>query len=1251
MSIINNKFWSLVRKFSSTMYVPRLESDSDDPISLPKVMLCSPSASIGVAAWLFASSATADGFLGAVNTEPNAIFSETTQTERIENIDPWTGNLNIRHKDLELAGNGGLDIKVWRTYDMAAASGKLTSTHNQSYRWAALGPGWTLSAAPKISVHSRFGMVTPLFPTPPYVQYYKSALLQVCSGDALNTFEPTQLILDLPDGGSERLYRAGSFRALTKSGWKLDCIKNKVTLNDPQGIVYDFGSISERQAGRVYFSENEQYADMGEYLESVPSRTDVYMLAKSARSPSGNVLTFQYQRFGSAIPLWVMPASYAPYKATPKFISGTNPKAIESSSLLLSAITSSDGRRVDFVYSKDTGRLESMRSNNRAWTYSYLTPDAINSRSLSKVVLPDGSAWSYAYAPGAYLTVLATNTNRVTIPLNTNAITSRKLVGITYPSGGTSKYEYGFSNLKTRINYVDYYVSAERIVRKTLSTGHQWNYTYTRGSSGKHDSTRIIGPNGTVNYKFFGPSFGSKDNLWRVGRIAEVVYPGGNSEVFSWMPRVLVNISTEVEELGKFKDSKVWVADLSKKTVARDGATYITQLASYDVYGNPGVRMEVGPNGGSRTTKLSYFNDPNKWIIGHLKSETSPGVSMNRTFDANGKVLTETRDGVTTKFTYDTLGNVASKTTPGGGVYTYSNYKRGIAQTETRPEGVMLTRVVDDAGNIISETNGEGKTKTYTYDSLNRRTSFTPPVGNRQTIAYTPTTKTATRGALVEKTVYGPFGRPASVTLAGITRTFTYDGLGRKTFESDPGVATGMRYQYDALDRLIRLTNADGTFQSRSYGPANMSVVDERGKTTTYTYRAYGDPDKQLLVAITAPEASANVSMELSPNGLMTAVSQGGRKRTYGYDAHNYLISVTNPETGITTYGRDIAGNMTSKKVGASGITKYSYDGLNRLKSTIYPGTTPAVVNTYNKDSRLLTSHTSGGNRSFAYDAAGNLTQESLALDGKVFTAKYAYNGNDQLSSITYPQSGRVVSYTPDALGRPTTVSGYVKNVKYWPSGLIQSITYSNGTVSTYGQNARLWPSSFLTQKTATADVYLSSNYTYDGVGNLATIKDAVDSNFNRTLGYDNINRLTSAVGFWGQGSITYDGGGNLTKQTLGQSSLAYTYDTNNRLSKVSGLRASTFGYDAYGNVSSSQGNTYSYNDVPNLTCINCANPTVKVEYSYDGLNHRSAVTKSNGKVYEMHDSNGKPLIELDAGTLTEYLYLGDKRIAQRVSP
>ncbi|AUZ49071.1 sugar-binding protein [Pseudomonas orientalis] len=341
---------------------------------------------------------------------------------------------------------------------------------------------------------------------------------------------------------------------------------------------------------------------------------------------------------------------------------------------------------------------------------------------------------------------------------------------------------------------------------------------------------------------------------------------------------------------------------------------------------------------------------------------------------------------------------------------------------------------------------------------------------------------------------------------------------------------------------------------------------------------------------------------------------------------------------------------MTSKQVGASGTTRYTYDELNRLTSTVYPDATPAITNTYNKNSKLLSSNSAGGNRSFTYDAADNLVQDSLALDGRVFTTRFAYNGNDNLSSITYPESSRMVNYVPDALGRPTSISGYISAVQYWPSGLIQSITYNNGIVSRYGQNSRLWPASFITETPFTA-THLSSNYTYDGTGNLKTVSDDVDASFNRTLDYDGINRLTGVAGLWGQGSIAYDGGGNLINQTLGQASLTYAYDANNRLSSVSGFRTDSYGYDAYGNVSSSQDSTYTYNDVPNLVCINCASPAAKVEYSYDGLNHRSAVVKASGKVYEIYDSNGKQLIELDGGTLTEYFYLGDKRVAQQVSP
>jgi YD repeat-containing protein len=281
------------------------------------------------------------------------------------------------------------------------------------------------------------------------------------------------------------------------------------------------------------------------------------------------------------------------------------------------------------------------------------------------------------------------------------------------------------------------------------------------------------------------------------------------------------------------------------------------------------------------------------------------------------------------------------------------------------------------------------------------------------------------------------------------------------------------------------------------------------------------------------------------------------------------------------------------------------------------------------------------------------VTSESLIVDGLTFTTSYTYNSSDQLSSITYPRSGATVNYSPDLLGRPTQVSGYISSVSYWPSGQVKQINYANGTVTNYNQNSRLWPSSFSTIKLGGA-TYINSSYSFDGVGNLINIADTVDSTYNRSMGYDNINRLSSINGPWGTGTIAYNGAGNITSQVLGGSSLYYSYNSSNRLTSVSGARATSYSYDAYGNIVSGMGSVYTYDGAPNLRCVNCSNQTNKIEYSYDGTNQRSIVSKAGVKTYEMYGSNGNQLIEFtpsQSNKLVEYIYLGGKRVAQRVTP
>jgi YD repeat-containing protein len=790
------------------------------------------------------------------------------------------------------------------------------------------------------------------------------------------------------------------------------------------------------------------------------------------------------------------------------------------------------------------------------------------------------------------------------------------------------------------------------ITNKTLSSGGTWTFDYTPGSPSNFDITTVTTPSGTITYRHVGPNYSISGTVWMVGLLMSRQVGSVLTETNFWDKQKISsqNNFRPGAFVQKVDTGEVNAPILTSRTIVQNGATHTSSYSGFDAYGNPGLVTESGPNGGARSRSLTYNYNTSKWIVRQVKDDTvSGGVSILRSIDSNGNVLSVSRDGVVTSHGYDSQGSMTSTTFPRSLTHTYSSYRRGIAQVENQPEGISISRVISDAGNVTSETNGEQRTTTYTYDGLNRVTGITPPIGSPTAISYTATSKTAARGALTETTNYDGFGRPASITLGGIARSYQHDALGRMTFASNPGASVGTTYQYDMLDRVTRITNADNTLRAISFGAGSKTITDERSNATRYNYRSYGDPAYQVLASVVAPDASANVSISVNGRDLIDSISQAGLTRTMGYNTAGHLTSVTNPETGTTTYGRDPAGNMTNSSVGASGTTTYSYDGQNRMSSVTYPGAPQAVTHTYTRTGRMKSVAAASAAKGFSYDSNDNLVGESIVVDGLTFATGYGYNGLDQLSTIVHPHTGRLVNYAPSALGRPTQVSGFAPSISYWPSGLLQQINYANGAVSRYSQHAsRLWPSGFST--TGNATTYIDSAYGYDGVGNLSSVSDVADPAYNRNFGYDAIDRLTSASGPWGSGTIAYNGAGNIVQQTYGSSGLSYSYSAQNRLSSVTGARVGSFGYDARGNITSAPGATYAYDGAPNLTCANCSDAAQRTDYAYDGMNRRVSSTKAGIKTYEVYGFNGNLLLEYSAasgGKLVEYVYLGGKRIAQ----
>lgn len=1206
-----------------------------------------------------------------------------------DNVDLFSGNLTILNKDISIPGNGGLDINVYRTYNMQNTSGGLLIPTKNSYEWSTLGHGWELRAAPKL-----------------YVQNYwevegNSAYLggelgpgtkfkQLCSEEtprligSLNT--NNAIYIELETGGIQsflidRIVEGYSKPIrFSKANWGITCIAGNIIVLSPNGMKYEYGNIdSDLHYGysKVIQSAPSKPSSGGSLAFGKPPPTDseTYMLPLKVIDKNNNSLKFEYKYFGERVPIWNTSTSQGQ-----QIYERSSPRSVESPSLQLTKITSNDGREINFSYDNLKGRLEKITDNlGRVWNYEFEKYDVVNMYdhyeyrlNLSKVIYPNGQYIKYKYQPNVQNVSEQVSWPRrdYTIPLSSEVVAIGKLISIENNFGGIVNYNYTYDNLN--INNYSRTVRIEKIKSRVYSNGDQWQYNYTRGSLNNYDKTEVINPDKSIDiYKYLGASF----NIWQgVGippyggapfqntawKIGNLIYKESlhENQYYEYSPRVLDSSRFIFSELGTVVDEKIWAADLAKKIVMRDGATYVTEYKNYDEYGNPRQVIETGPNGENRTTDYTYYNDIAKWIIGKPKDDvtyngTTKVGEINRTYDSNGNLLSENKDGLIDVNTYDAQGNVATAINANGATTTYSNYKRGIAQKEVQPEGVTITRVVDNAGNITSETNGAGYTTSYTYDGLDRVTSITPPIGDKTTITYTPTSKTTMRGNFIEVVNYDEFGRPKDITKGGIKTAYVHDSFDNKTFESNPGSDKGTTISYDALNRVKAITNADNTKKTYNYGKANTSIVDEKGKITTYNYRSYGNPDEQHLMGITAPVTAANVTLTRNGRDLVTSVKQGNLTRTYGYNSKYQLISLSNPETGTTVLGRDNVGNMTSIKVGTAAATTLSYDGRNRNTQITYPSGTAAVTKTYTKTDKLDSVDNTATTRKYTYDANDNLKTEALTLDSKTFTTTYAYNGKDQLSTIIYPQSGSIVDYAPDALGRPTKVGNYITSISYWPSGQFKQLNYANGAISNYGQDTRLRPSSFDTKKGTTT--HLNSSYSYDGVGNLLSIVDSTDSIFNRTATYDDINRLITAQGPWGTGEMSYDGIGNITKQSFGSQVLSYAYNaTTNKLNSTTGFKVGTYSYDALGNITSDGTNTYSYNAVPSLICAKCNDSVKRVDYGYDGLNKRVSVTKGGEKRYEILTSNGDQLIEFipsQNNKLTEYFYLGGKRIAQRVSP
>ena len=373
------------------------------------------------------------------------------------------------------------------------------------------------------------------------------------------------------------------------------------------------------------------------------------------------------------------------------------------------------------------------------------------------------------------------------------------------------------------------------------------------------------------------------------------------------------------------------------------------------------------------------------------------------------------------------------------------------------------------------------------------------------------------------------------------------------------------------------------------------------------------------------------------------------------------------------------------------------YDGMNRLSKEYTTTNNKEKVKaqyTYGKTGgvTLVTNDTSAiANK---YDNKGLVMEQKLFEDGKSYAMVYGNNANGKCvySKIYNNNTGhygdydiqQMINYEYDAKGNMTTVSDSLNNSKvmarytYDSNDNLSSVTYGNGTSTSYTYNKGNMIEKVINNN---ADNTQMSIYSYDYYldGNVSQQnRNGVKCYYD----YDEFSRIIDEDYDREEIDYFYDAAGNRTLKKIcddnGDTDVNYTYDLNNRLLEESTnyyskneIDVTKYVYDNNGNqikkigyitkgvngspsqdlVSENELNNtyeiYKYNEFNEMTSFE-SNKESKWEYAYlpNGLRYR----KSNASNFDRYvwDRNGNIIAEMNGeGNLTSKYVRGNKLISK----
>lgn len=646
--------------------------------------------------------------------------------------------------------------------------------------------------------------------------------------------------------------------------------------------------------------------------------------------------------------------------------------------------------------------------------------------------------------------------------------------------------------------------------------------------------------------------------------------------------------------------------------------------ADFEGSSNAGLTQKSTVNGQTTTTNTVFTGTPGGSIVTTTNPDgtqivdtyTQGVLTQEQQLGTNGSVITATTYG------YDSLQRNTS-ITDWTGTTTFTLRPDGSIATETLPDGRTETVNTTDqktqapTSTTLADSGQPSQTVNQPVDALGRETSqsgagvlptvYTYDDGNGLgQLASLTTYQSGTlngSGAATTRFAYDPdTGLLTSKTYAdGSAQSFAYNNKGQLTSTTLPGGTVAGNFTYDSGGRL-----SESSYSDSATGQSAADYVDD-----------YDDQNRPTV--LTDDTAGG-------PNGAVSTTT------ALSYTNQNQLQSETTGSTGVTVkYTYFQPGDTTpSAEPGAIATMKlvqgsttlaeydYAYDPISkRLLSITLKGANGGADQVYTygyqPSTNLVSSVAATGvNTSYTYDPTTGRLQSinaiDTATDQTVYNAVYAYNENNQQTSVTISR-----------LNADGTSQTYVTSYTYNAANELTGAS-STATVGTAPP---------------------SQSYTYDGVGNITN------------LGLGSVNSLNQ------YSSLTYNTRGDLTNDGTN----AYGYDPEDRLNSVTpdnptaASQKLIFEYDAEGrrtekDVYAYSGNAWVFSYArrwaysgPNAVAEFDGNNTLLKTFTWGQNNQLLAITDYTGstpKVYNtILDAQGNVVALTDAtgAVVASYTY------------